>query len=62
MLSKIYHPDRFETLDLPAEVKGYLADMSRRINAAFEALEDARAPVVRRSDRVKPIYESRARG
>ncbi len=42
-LSKIYHPDRFTGLELPMEVREYLAVMARRINAAYAALE---APVM----------------
>lgn len=38
-LSKQYHPDRYAGVDLPAEVKGYLDAMARRVNAAFQALK-----------------------
>jgi len=37
-LVKQYHPDRFATLELPREVSDYLNAMSRRINAAYSAL------------------------
>ena len=37
-LVKQYHPDKFATADLPKEVKEYLNAMSRRINAAYTAL------------------------
>jgi DnaJ-domain-containing protein 1 len=37
-LVKLYHPDRFATTDLPKEVADYLNAMSRRINAAYSAL------------------------
>lgn len=61
-LSKIYHPDRFHGVDLPGEVRDYLAAMARRINAAYAALE---APVQasRRAAIVKaqPIFTSPAR-
>jgi DnaJ domain len=57
-LSKVYHPDRFATADLPPEVADYLSGMARRINAAFAALEDGRDRTVRRADRVQPIYQS----
>ena len=40
-LAKIYHPDRYSTVALPAEVTAYLEAMSRRVNAAFAALEPA---------------------
>ena len=38
-LAKAYHPDRYATAELPAEVRDYLAAMARRINAAHAALE-----------------------
>ncbi len=58
-LSKIYHPDKFAAVELPSEVREYLAAMSRRINAAFMALEapvqaSKRAEVVK----AKPIFVS----
>ncbi len=37
--AKVYHPDRYSNAELPDEVRRYLEDMSRRINAAFSALE-----------------------
>jgi hypothetical protein len=40
-LAKIYHPDRYATVDLPAEVSDYLSAMVRRINVAYDALEAA---------------------
>ena len=57
-LSKLYHPDRYANLDLPDEVKGYLDAMSRRINAAFSALEKPHQ-VQREYARAKsePIYQ-----
>jgi hypothetical protein len=62
-LSKIYHPDRFHGIDLPAEVRDYLSAMVRRINAAYGALE---APVqaARRAAMTKaqPIFTTPARG
>jgi hypothetical protein len=41
-LAKGYHPDCFANVELPAEVKDYLAAMVRRINAAYAALETPR--------------------
>jgi hypothetical protein len=38
-LAKNYHPDRYTTVELPDEVRSYLADMARRINAAYAALD-----------------------
>ena len=37
-LVKQYHPDKFANIDLPREVKDYLNAMSRRVNAAYTAL------------------------
>lgn len=57
-LSKLYHPDRYANLDLPVEVKSYLDTMSRRLNAAFSALEKPHQ-VQREFARAKsePIYQ-----
>jgi DnaJ-domain-containing protein 1 len=57
-LSKLYHPDRYANLDLPAEVKTYIDTMSRRLNAAFSALEKPHQ-VQREFARAKsePIYQ-----
>jgi len=61
-LSKIYHPDRFAGVDLPPEVKDYLAAMARRVNTAYAVLE---APVQaqRRAalEKSKPVYTSAMR-
>ncbi len=58
-LSKIYHPDRFAGVGLPAEVRDYLAAMARRINAAYTALE-APHQAAKRADveKAKPIFTS----
>jgi hypothetical protein len=58
-LSKIYHPDKFAAVELPNEVREYLAAMSRRINAAYMALEapfqaNKRAEIVK----AKPVFVS----
>lgn len=57
-LSKQYHPDRYATSDLPEEVAGYMNAMSRRVNAAFSALEKP-AQKAREINRAKtePIYQ-----
>jgi hypothetical protein len=60
-LAKEYHPDRYNTADLPIEVMAYLAAMARRVNAAYAALELAyaakrNAPSIRQ----EPIYTSPA--
>ncbi|MEZ5843332.1 MAG: J domain-containing protein [Hyphomicrobiaceae bacterium] len=55
----VYHPDRYATAELPAEVRDYLAAMARRINAAFAVLEAAHAEAERRESlRTEPIYAS----
>jgi hypothetical protein len=40
-MSKIYHPDRFESIELPAEVRAYLEAMAKEINVAFRTLRSA---------------------
>lgn len=61
-LSKIYHPDRYATAELPDEVRDYLAAMARRINAAHDALQAPRQTAKRNgSERSTPIYTSPAR-
>lgn len=56
--SKVYHPDRYAGADLPPEVAEYLDAMSRRVNAAFAALEK---PMQVKRDiartRTEPIYQ-----
>ena len=37
-MARTYHPDRFETLDLPREIKDYAVAMLVRINLAYEQL------------------------
>ncbi len=39
--AKTYHPDRIQMADLPQEVTAYMTAMSRRVNAAYGALEVA---------------------
>jgi hypothetical protein len=57
--AKLYHPDRYSSAELPNEVRRYLDDMSRRINAAFEALQGAQQS--RKVERLAPVYTSPAR-
>jgi DnaJ-like protein len=52
-LAKTYHPDRYATVDLPSEVRAYLAAMARRINAAHDAVEDA---LKQRAARQEPVF------
>lgn len=62
-LAMAYHPDRYASADLPAEVADYLEAMVRRINAAYAALEATLQAAPRRAaaQRSEPIYTSRAR-
>ncbi|NOU06974.1 MAG: hypothetical protein HOO99_12415, partial [Hyphomicrobiaceae bacterium] len=54
-----YHPDRYSTVQLPDEVAAYLEGMSRRVNAAFAALEPALAAAKsRRSFQSDVVYVS----
>lgn len=58
-LSKLYHPDRYASFDLPPEVSEYLAVMARRINAAYTALEIPHEAAKRSEvQRAKPVYSS----
>jgi hypothetical protein len=57
-LAKAYHPDRYATAELPAEVRAYLGAMARRINAAHAALE---APQKRQAARAEPVFTSPGR-
>jgi hypothetical protein len=57
-LAKIYHPDRYATIDLPHEVREYLAAMARRINAAHEALT---AKLREQPVRPQPVFTTPAR-
>ena len=52
-LAKTYHPDRYATAELPAEVRDYLAAMARRINAAHAALD---VPERKRAARPDPVF------
>ncbi|MEL7049697.1 MAG: J domain-containing protein [Pseudomonadota bacterium] len=58
-LSKVYHPDRYSTADLPEEVQSYLSAMSRRVNAAYAAISEP-LQVKRQvaKNKVEPIYTS----
>jgi hypothetical protein len=57
-LAKAYHPDRYATAELPAEVCDYLAAMVRRINAAYAALD---VPERKRAVLSEPIFSSPGR-
>lgn len=61
-LSKVYHPDRYASAELPAEVRDYLAAMVRRINAAHDALQAPRQEAKRNgAEKSTPIYTSQPR-
>ncbi len=60
-LSKVYHPDRYASMDLPEEVRDYLSVMSRRINLAYAALEKPHLVVKAATQRAEPVYTSRPR-
>jgi hypothetical protein len=57
-LAKVYHPDRYVSADLPAEVGDYLASMARRVNAAYDALDVTQR---REAMRAEPVFTSAAR-
>lgn len=60
--AKVYHPDRYSSAELPDEVRRYLEDMSRRINAAFSALEDTHQQKRQSTvQRLAPVYSSPSR-
>lgn len=59
-LAKAYHPDRYAAAELPDEVQHYLSAMSRRVNAAYAALEQPKQVKARVDNRVKPVYERAA--
>ncbi|MFM9846162.1 MAG: J domain-containing protein [Hyphomicrobiaceae bacterium] len=58
-LAKLYHPDRYASASLPDEVGEYLANMVRRVNAAYAALDvpqaEKKAPAPT-AQRAAPIY------
>ena len=59
-LAKSYHPDRYASAELPAEVQDYLAAMARRVNAAYAALEAPRQTVPTAAARAAAVYTSPA--
>lgn len=57
--SKQYHPDRFANVELPSEVRDYLAAVARRINAAYSELEALELATRKASvPKIKPIFTS----
>ncbi|HRD75877.1 MAG TPA: J domain-containing protein [Hyphomicrobiaceae bacterium] len=60
--AKTYHPDRYASADLPAEVRDYLAAQVRRINEAHRVLEQGQQAEKRATAaRAEPIYTSARR-
>lgn len=57
-LAKAYHADRYASVELPNEVREYLQQMSRRINAAYTALEAPRLVVKKVAMRAAAVYTS----
>jgi hypothetical protein len=63
-LVRRYHPDRFASVELPDEVRDYLAAMAQRVNVAFAALETAEArrqAATVTPDCTAPVYKSAPR-
>lgn len=61
-LTKTYHPDRYSSATLPAEVCDYLETMARRVNAAYAALETTERSARRvRADLRPAVFTSRPR-
>lgn len=56
-LAKVYHPDKYAAVELPKEVRGYLAVMARRINAAYQALDGDRKRQTAKQDKQEPIFK-----
>lgn len=40
-MTKLYHPDKFESVELPDEVRAYLIAMTKEVNVAFRTLRSA---------------------
>jgi hypothetical protein len=64
-LARRYHPDRFASVELPDEVRDYLAAMAQRLNLAFAALEAGderrKAVAVAVPASAAPVYTSAPR-
>jgi hypothetical protein len=58
-LAKAYHPDKYAGIDLPNEVRQYLAVMVRRINAAHDAVE---ARLQKKSAKQEPVFTKAGSG
>ena len=60
-LAKTYHPDCYSSVELPAEVRDYLAAMARRVNTAYAALEEPAQIKKAVAQRAAPVYTSAPR-
>lgn len=40
-LTKLYHPDKFESVELPDEVRAYFVAMTKEVNVAFRTLRSS---------------------
>ncbi|MEO0671451.1 MAG: J domain-containing protein [Pseudomonadota bacterium] len=61
-LSMVYHPDRYATAHLPADVSAYLDAKARQINTAYAVLEDAHyRPVGTAKPTAEPVFQKSAR-
>lgn len=40
-MTKLYHPDKYASMDLPPEMRAYLESKSKEINSAFRMLRSA---------------------
>ncbi|MEM7748043.1 MAG: J domain-containing protein [Pseudomonadota bacterium] len=55
--SKKYHPDRYANADLPDEIRDYLQIMARRVNTAYETLQNSQPAV--QPVHSEPVWQSR---
>ncbi len=57
---KLYHPDRYANVELPAEISEYFSAMVRRLTVAFSALEEPhKAGQNKKAQQSTPVYSSR---
>jgi DnaJ-domain-containing protein 1 len=52
-LAKTYHPDKYATAELPPEVIAYLSAMARRVNAAYDILQET---LKKRAAKTEPVF------
>jgi DnaJ-domain-containing protein 1 len=53
VLAKTYHPDKYATAELPPEVIAYLSAMARRVNAAYDILQET---LKKRAAKTEPVF------